>query len=92
MKEVIATARANGVSMSDDLIDANISRTREMAAYRTSMQVDRQLRRDLEIEAIIGEPLRAGDRNSVANPLIKMLYALLYNLQWIESRMKPAQT
>ena len=87
MSEVIASARANGVTMDDALINLNITRTREMAGYRTSMQVDRQRRRDLEIEAIIGEPLRAGISQSVANPLIKMLYALLRNVQM---GLKPA--
>jgi len=81
MAEVIASARANGVIMNDDLIDLNITRTREMAGYQTSMQVDRQRGRDLEIEAIIGEPLRSGIARSVANPLIRMLYALLCNVQ-----------
>ncbi len=81
MAEVIASARANGVKMDDDLIEQNIHRTREMSAYQTSMQIDRRLGRDLEIEAIIGEPLRAGLARSVANPLMKMLYALLCNVQ-----------
>ena len=81
MAEVIATARANGVTMDDRLIDRNITRTREMGPYRTSMQVDRQMRRALEIEAIVGEPLRAGMAKSVANHSIKMLYALLCGVQ-----------
>jgi 2-dehydropantoate 2-reductase len=74
MGEVIASARANGVTMSDALIDLNISRTREMEAYRTSMQVDLQMGRDLEVEAILGEPMRAGQRKGVDNPGMRMLY------------------
>jgi 2-dehydropantoate 2-reductase len=76
MAEVIASARANGVTMSDSLIDLNISRTREMEAYRTSMQVDLQMGRDLEVEAILGEPMRAGARCGVVNDSMRMLYEL----------------
>lgn len=81
MAEVIASARANGVTMEDALIDANIRRTREMGAYRTSMHVDRQMRRDLEIEAILGHPARAGAAKGVSNPHMQMLYQLAQMVQ-----------
>ena len=48
MAEVIASARANGSALDDSLIDLNISRTRDMGAYRSSMQIDRQLGRELK--------------------------------------------
>ena len=81
MAEVIASARANGVTMDDALIDANIKRTREMGAYRTSMHVDRRMGRALEIEAILGQPARAGAAKGVANPCMQMLYALAKMVQ-----------
>ncbi len=76
MAEVIASARANGVELADELIEVNLRRTREMGAYRTSMHVDRQMGRDLEVEAILGNPARAGAEAGVANSCMQMLYAL----------------
>jgi 2-dehydropantoate 2-reductase len=76
MAEVIASARACGVSISDDLAEVNVARTREMGAYRTSMHIDRQLGRDLEVEAILGEPARAGAAAGAPNPTMQSLYAL----------------
>ena len=81
MAEVIAAARANGVAMDDALIDINITRTRDMGAYRTSMQIDRQMGRDLEVEAILGEPARAGMARGVTTPLMQMLYSLACMVQ-----------
>jgi 2-dehydropantoate 2-reductase len=78
MEEVIASARACGVTLSEELTDVNVRRTREMGAYRTSMQVDRRLGRDLEVEAILGEPARAGAAAGAHNPTMQMLYALAY--------------
>lgn len=40
MAEVIAAARAQGLDLSDDLIDFNIERTRPMGPYRTSSMID----------------------------------------------------
>lgn len=76
MGEVIASARANGVALDEALVDLNIARTREMSAYRTSMHVDRQMGRDLEVEAILGHPARAGASKGVANICMQMLYWL----------------
>jgi 2-dehydropantoate 2-reductase len=74
MAEVIAGGRACGASLSDDLIDINLARTREMGAYRTSMQVDRQMGRELEIEAILHQPLEAAKANDVHVTNLQNLY------------------
>lgn len=77
MAEVIASARACGVQLGDELIDLNISRTREMGAYLTSMHIDRRMGRELEAEAVLGEPYRAGAANGAVNPCMRMLYDLV---------------
>lgn len=71
MAEVIAAGRACGVEMADDLIDEQIRRTRRMGAYRTSMQVDRQAGRRLEIDAIFNQAIQAGQ--SAGAEMDKML-------------------
>ena len=78
MQEVLLSARANGANLEDELIEKNIKRTLEMGAYRTSMHIDRQQGRDLEVEAILGQPMRAGMQKGVANPCMQMLYELAF--------------
>lgn len=76
MNEVVAAAHANGAKLPAEIIDQNITRTQTMGAYRSSMQIDRQLGRPLEVEAILGEPVRAAQRAGVAVPHMAMLYQL----------------
>jgi len=74
MAEVLAAGRASGVELPDRLIDENVLRTREMGAYRTSMHIDRVANRALEIEAILGEPLRCAQRHGIGTPVLASLY------------------
>ena len=76
MNEVIATAEALGMKMPPDMIDRQMRHTATMGAFHTSMQVDRQEKRPLEIEAILGEPLRCARRAGVSAPKLDMLYHL----------------
>jgi 2-dehydropantoate 2-reductase len=77
MHEVVADARACGVALTDDIIARMLSNTEKMAPYRTSMKVDYDDRRPLEIEAIFGNPLRAAQRTGASSPLLEQLYAQL---------------
>jgi 2-dehydropantoate 2-reductase len=58
MAEVIRAAKPLGVSIQPSVIDFEIARTRQMGNYHSSMQLDRQNGRALEIEAIVATPLR----------------------------------
>jgi len=77
MQEVVDAAAALGMTFEPDLIDDQIAKTREMAAYQSSMQLDRQQQRGMEIDAIITEPLRQAERAGVRVPLIRTLDRLL---------------
>ncbi len=77
MHEVVRAARALGIGLSETVVNHQIERTRTMGGYRTSMQIDRQERRPMEVEAILGEPLRAGRAVGVEMPLLEMLYRLV---------------
>jgi len=77
MREVAEAAEALGLKMPADIIDQQIRRTRTMGAYRSSMQVDRQEGRALEVESIFGEPLRQANRAGVKTPKLEMLYRLV---------------
>jgi 2-dehydropantoate 2-reductase len=74
MQEVVTTATAGGHNLPADVIEMNIRRTRGMGPYQSSMQIDRKQSRPLEIESIIGHPLREARRLGVDTPCLRMLY------------------
>jgi 2-dehydropantoate 2-reductase len=68
MTEVIAAARAQGLDLSDELIDFNIERTRPMGPYRTSSMIDFVEDREVEVSPIWEEPLRRARAAGVEMP------------------------
>ena len=80
MAEVVAAAAGNGANLDPDVIDRMIEVTRPIPAYRTSTQVDRQLGRPMEIEAMFGEPFRAAQKAGVPTPRLHHLYDALTRL------------
>ena len=68
MTEVIAAARAQGLELEDSLIEFNVERTRPMGPYRPSSMIDYVEGREVEYEAIWGEPLRRAQAAGVAIP------------------------
>lgn len=79
MLEVIATANAQGLSeeIPTTLTGEMIRFSEPMGPYKPSMQIDREEGRQLELEAIFGQPLAAGARQGVGMPKVEMMYALL---------------
>jgi len=77
MREIVADARLCGVAVTDDIIARMLSNTEKMTPYRTSMKIDYDDHRPLEVEAIFGNPLRAVQRAGAASPLLEQLYAAL---------------
>ena len=63
-----------------------IEKTLSMTPYKTSMLIDNEKRREMETEAIVGEPLRIARAKKIAVPNMEILYRLLsfYNRQCIE--------
>ena len=77
MWEVVSDAQACGAAVPDNIVARMLSNTEKMAAYRTSMKIDYDERRPLEVEAIFGNPLRAVRKAGGKSPLLEELYALL---------------
>jgi 2-dehydropantoate 2-reductase len=77
MQEIIDAAAALGHQMAPDLIKQMIPYTQAMGHYRSSMQVDRNENRPMEVEAILGEPLRQARQAGVPTPKLASLYELL---------------
>jgi 2-dehydropantoate 2-reductase len=76
MHEVVAAARGDGAKVADEIIERQIANTRTMGAYQSSMQVDRREGRPLEVEAILGEPLRRAAAAGVPTPNLRALYEM----------------
>jgi 2-dehydropantoate 2-reductase len=76
MLEVCAVAAADGHPQSPKLVDAMIATTLQMPAYKTSMALDRENGREMEIEAILGNVVRAAKTLRVATPKLETIYSL----------------
>lgn len=77
MEEVVAIAAAEGAQIEPGFIDHMLEITDKLGPYRTSMQVDYESGRPLELEALLGEPLRCARRAGIAAPRMETLYALV---------------
>lgn len=77
MHEVAQGAAAYGRVIGEEFIQRMVVHTDEMAPYQTSMKVDFDEKRPLEIEAIVGNPLRAAQAKGIELPQIQMLYQQL---------------
>ena len=77
MLEVIATANALGLGVSEALAEKQISRTRTMRPYKASTLLDFECGRPLELESLFLEPLRQARDLGVATPRLASLCAVL---------------
>jgi 2-dehydropantoate 2-reductase len=77
MEEVVAIARSQNLKIELSVIEEKIRHTQTMGAYKTSMQVDRELGRSMEVESVIGRPLVEARKGGVSTPYIQMLYDIL---------------
>lgn len=81
MREVRIGALALGRRISQRFLEKMIRDTEKMKPYRTSMKVDFDRGRPMEIEAIYGNPLRAAQAAGAHLPGIEKLYRDLKELQ-----------
>lgn len=77
MKELQRAAETRGVQIPDSFIERQIPFTEPMGPYRPSSLADFMAGREVEVEAIFGEPLRQGQAAGVEMPHLATLYALL---------------
>ena len=77
MEEVCLIAAAAGHLLPEEVVQQNIDGTRAMAPYKSSMLVDFEAARPLEVEAILGNGLRVAERHGVSAPHMESLYGLL---------------
>ncbi|MBD2088510.1 putative 2-dehydropantoate 2-reductase [Microcoleus sp. FACHB-1515] len=77
MREVLQGAAACGRSIDPDFIHVMLEHTLKMKPYRTSMKLDYDSGRPLEIQAIFENPLRMARSNGAELPKTAMLYQQL---------------
>lgn len=78
MFEVVAAAQAViGHTIPGAFVETMLNNTRNMAAYRPSMMIDRQMGRPMEVEAIYGEPVRRAEAAGCPVPKMRVLYEQL---------------
>lgn len=77
MRELRAGALALDIPIEAEFVDKLIEFTRPMPPYRPSSLIDFETGRELEVEAIFGEPCRRAEAAGVEVPRLRMLYTLL---------------
>jgi 2-dehydropantoate 2-reductase len=74
MSETIMAANANGCELPVSLIERMIQVTKNLGDYRPSSLIDFDLGREVELDAIWGEPLRRGESKGVRLPMMRWLF------------------
>jgi 2-dehydropantoate 2-reductase len=77
MQEVVTGAAACGRAITPGFVQEMLDRTDRMKPYRTSMKIDFDAHRPMEIEAIFGNPLRAAQEAGCQLARLETLYRQL---------------
>jgi 2-dehydropantoate 2-reductase len=77
MEEICAGALACGHPVEKEFIQEMLSYTDAMTPYKTSMKIDFDEKRPMEVESIFGAPLRAAQEAGASVPRMEMLYEQL---------------
>lgn len=81
MTEIYFLAKEDGCELPADIIEKNILATKKMKPYKTSMLLDFEAQRPLEIEAIIGNAIKFAQAKSLNVPILSTIYAIISNLE-----------
>ena len=77
MYEVLLLSIADGHPLTESMITKNIKDTEIMTPYKTSMLLDYENKRPMEVEAILGNALKIAEKYKIETTRLKALYALL---------------
>lgn len=77
MDETVRAAAATGAPIDPAMPEKMLKNSESMGPYHSSMQVDYEHGRPLEVESIIGEPTRRAKAAGADVPHMAMLYALV---------------
>lgn len=79
MNEICLLAEADKCKLPDDVIEKNIVATQKMKPYKTSMLLDYEAGRPMEIEAILGNAIKFAKSKSISTPYLSSIYAIISN-------------
>ncbi|KAK7438666.1 hypothetical protein CaCOL14_011943 [Colletotrichum acutatum] len=82
MKDIVAVARAAGHIFSDEILDDMVAFTPKEARLKPSMQVDAIRQKPMEIEVILGNPIKTAKKLDEPVPTLEFLYSVLHTKQW----------
>ncbi|KAH7153597.1 6-phosphogluconate dehydrogenase [Dactylonectria macrodidyma] len=82
MKEVYETASKLGHHLPEDIIDTMINLDPMDLYLKPSMQCDIEKGNLMEVELLVGEPLREAEKLGVPTPNLKVIYEICKALQW----------
>ncbi|RBR05518.1 uncharacterized protein FIESC28_11354 [Fusarium coffeatum] len=82
MREIQATAAAYGQEITDEMIESTITTEPIETHVPPSMLVDVRKSQYIELENLIGEPLRCAKARNVATPILQNHYSLAKSYQW----------
>jgi 2-dehydropantoate 2-reductase len=74
MREVVLGSSSCGHPIAETFVQEMLDYTDSMVPYRTSMKIDFDEKRSMEVEAIFGNPLRAIKKARASAPRMEMLY------------------
>ena len=77
MQEVRSVAISSGHHIDQEEIKKHLSDTKVMKAYKTSMLLDYEAGKQLEIEAIVGNLIKIAEVKNISIPYSKAMYHLL---------------
>jgi 2-dehydropantoate 2-reductase len=77
MEEVVAGAKSCDRIIPEEFIRHMLDYTHKMKPYRTSMKIDYDESRPLEVEAIFGNPIRSAEKAGIKLPQLSVLYRML---------------
>jgi 2-dehydropantoate 2-reductase len=82
MDEIVNLAKASGHTLPDDIQQSMIDSMPQELYFRPSMLMDVDRGNPMEIEVIVGNPLRIAQDLGYETPLLRMIYEHLKLIQW----------
>lgn len=77
MEETVTIAHAKGIKLSQTIVSDTLSMTQSIPPYKTSMLVDFENNRPMEVEAIYGNTLKIAKQFDLSSPNIQTVYDAL---------------
>ncbi|KAB8214081.1 ketopantoate reductase PanE/ApbA-domain-containing protein [Aspergillus novoparasiticus] len=79
--EIRAAAAAKGITLQENLVGAVMTQDGAESSFKPSMLQDYEKGNLMEVENLVGEPLREGEALGVSMPTLRIIYSLVKGLQ-----------